>query len=96
MATLLIADDEKNIRSGLQLAFEGEGYDVLTAADGSEAWEKVQNGEANPLRNEMAADNRILEYLTKDEILSLLDASSYTGEAEKRTMKVVQEATRPR
>ena len=60
------------------------------------AWEKVQNGEANPLRNEMAADNRILEYLTKDEILSLLDASSYTGEAEKRTMKVVQEATRPR
>ena len=42
MATLLIADDEKNIRSGLQLAFEGEGYDVLTAADGSEAWEKVQ------------------------------------------------------
>ena len=60
------------------------------------AWEKVQNGEVNPLRNEMAADNRILEYLTKDEILSLLDASSYTGEAEKRTMKVVQEATRPR
>ena len=41
MATLLIADDEKNIRSGLELAFEDEGYQVLTAADGNEAWEKV-------------------------------------------------------
>ncbi len=42
MATLLIADDEKNIRSGLQMAFEDEGYQVLTASDGNEAWEKLQ------------------------------------------------------
>lgn len=42
MTTLLIADDEKNIRSGLQLAFEDEGYKVLTAADGNEAWDCVQ------------------------------------------------------
>lgn len=41
MATLLIADDEKNIRSGLELAFEDEGYQVMTAADGKEAWEKI-------------------------------------------------------
>ena len=42
MATILIADDEKNIRSGLELAFEDEGYTVVTAADGKEAWEKLQ------------------------------------------------------
>ena len=42
MASLLIADDEKNIRSGLELAFEDEGYTVVTAADGKEAWEKLQ------------------------------------------------------
>ena len=42
MASLLIADDEKNIRSGLELAFEDEGYTVITAADGKEAWEKLQ------------------------------------------------------
>ena len=42
MASLLIADDEKNIRSGLELAFEDEGYTVETAADGKEAWEKLQ------------------------------------------------------
>ncbi|MBO8436975.1 MAG: sigma-54-dependent Fis family transcriptional regulator [Spirochaetes bacterium] len=42
MATLLIADDEKNILSGLRLAFEDEGYQVITAADGNEAWDKLQ------------------------------------------------------
>ncbi len=36
--TILIADDEKNIRNGLSLALEDEGYNVLTAADGQEAW----------------------------------------------------------
>lgn len=42
MASLLIADDEKNILSGLRLAFEDEGYTVITASDGKEAWEKLQ------------------------------------------------------
>ena len=38
MKTILIADDEPNILSGLKLAFEDEGYSVLTAKDGKEAW----------------------------------------------------------
>ncbi len=41
MATILIADDEKNIRSGLQIAFEDEGYDVLTAENGAIAWNLI-------------------------------------------------------
>ena len=36
--TILVADDEKNIRNGLQIALEDEGYEVLLAADGNEAW----------------------------------------------------------
>ncbi len=39
--TILIADDEKNIRSGLQIALEDEGYDVLLASDGDEAWKTI-------------------------------------------------------
>ncbi len=42
MAELLIADDERNILSGLRMAFEDEGYTVITASDGTEAWEKLQ------------------------------------------------------
>ncbi len=35
--TILVVDDEKNIREGLGEAFRMEGYEVLTAADGLEA-----------------------------------------------------------
>ena len=41
MSTILIADDEVNILSGLKLAFEDEGYSVITAKDGLDAWKKV-------------------------------------------------------
>lgn len=41
MANILIVDDEKNIRSGLQIAFEDEGYDTFEAADGQEAWKII-------------------------------------------------------
>lgn len=37
--TILIADDELNIREGLAAAVELEGYEALTASDGLEAWD---------------------------------------------------------
>lgn len=36
--SILIVDDEKNIRNGLAMAMELEGYDTLTAEDGAAAW----------------------------------------------------------
>lgn len=39
MSTILIVDDEKNILSGLRLAFQDEGYDTLTAENGLIAWD---------------------------------------------------------
>ena len=41
---LLIADDERHIAEGLQMLLEEEGYNVDTAADGNEAWEKMNEG----------------------------------------------------
>ncbi len=41
LATLLIADDEINILKGLKLAFEDEGYDVMTAENGLDAWNAI-------------------------------------------------------
>jgi DNA-binding NtrC family response regulator len=43
--TVLIADDEKNIRSGLAQAMEMDGYTVLVAADGQEALDLVSREE---------------------------------------------------
>jgi adenylosuccinate lyase len=56
------------------------------------AWEIVQNGGQNPLSDNLSTDKRILAFLDKDEILSLLDASHYTGDAEKRTEIVIAKA----
>ena len=40
--TILVADDEKNIREGLGRALELDGYDVLTAEDGKQAMDFLQ------------------------------------------------------
>lgn len=47
--TILVADDEKNIRQGLQLALEDEGYHVLVASDGQEAWTIISTTHVNLL-----------------------------------------------
>ncbi len=39
--TVLIVDDEKNIRGGLAKSLELDGYRVVTAADGEEGWKTV-------------------------------------------------------
>jgi DNA-binding NtrC family response regulator len=47
--TILVADDEKNIREGLREALALDGYEVVTAADGKEAMEAVTRGEVDLL-----------------------------------------------
>ena len=47
--TILVADDEKNIREGLREAVALDGYEVLTAADGQEALDTVTRGEVDLL-----------------------------------------------
>ncbi|MFA7117419.1 MAG: sigma-54 dependent transcriptional regulator [Sphaerochaetaceae bacterium] len=39
--TVLVCDDEKNIREGLAMAMELEGFETLTAEDGDKAWDLV-------------------------------------------------------
>jgi len=39
---ILIVDDEKNTREGLKWSLEADDYDVDTAEDGLQAWEKIQ------------------------------------------------------
>lgn len=56
------------------------------------AWAEVQAGRDNPLKEKLKEDQRILAYLTEAEIDSLLDASSYTGDAERRTDIVISKA----
>ena len=47
--TLLICDDEKNIRDGLALAFQDEGFQTLTASSGDEAWALIGRNDVDLL-----------------------------------------------
>ena len=42
--TVLIVDDDPVVRRMLQLGFESEGFDVLTAGDGIEGLEAMRSG----------------------------------------------------
>ena len=45
--TILIVDDEKNIRTTLKMCLAGEGYNIDTAQDGEEGLEKAESGKYN-------------------------------------------------
>jgi len=45
--TVLVADDEKNIREGLREALALDGYEVVLAADGKEALDAVTRGDVD-------------------------------------------------
>ena len=45
MPTILIADDEKNIRATLARGLQLEGYRTVDAADGEEAWRALEAGQ---------------------------------------------------
>lgn len=54
------------------------------------AWPMVLKGEENPLAALLCEDARILQYMEKDTILSLLDASEYVGDAPQRAERIVE------
>ena len=56
------------------------------------AWVSVQEGKENTLKKALMENEEILSYLSKEEIEKYLDASGYTGDAEKRTEMVLERA----
>ncbi|QTD40429.1 response regulator transcription factor [Sporosarcina sp. Te-1] len=47
--TVLVADDDKEIREGIEIYLKNEGYDVLKAADGLEALDLLRSNEVHLL-----------------------------------------------
>ena len=56
------------------------------------AWVCAQEGKKNPLKKALLDNSELLSYLSKEEIEKALDASEYTGDAEKRTEMVLERA----
>ncbi|AVK82513.1 DNA-binding response regulator [Lysinibacillus sp. B2A1] len=45
--TVLVTDDDQDIRDGIEIYLKNEGYNVIKAADGLEALEKLKNNEVH-------------------------------------------------
>lgn len=58
------------------------------------AWEAVQGGEANPLATSLSNDEEVLAFVSKEEVLELLNAEEYVGDAPLRTQLVIEEIDR--
>ena len=52
------------------------------------AWAAVQAGQANPLRDLIANDRRLMDYVDTKEVDSLLDATHHVGDAPERTRRL--------
>ena len=86
---LFSATERLLMELGKRGADRQEMHEVIREASLA-SWAEVQNGRANPLKQKLEEDDRILAYLNKDEINLLLDASAYTGDAEKRCEMVCE------
>lgn len=85
---LFSATERLLMEMGKRGADRQEMHEVIRE-ESLKAWALVQNGERNPLCENLSEDERILAYLKKDEIISLLDASDYIGDATIRTERVI-------
>ncbi len=54
------------------------------------AWPAVMRGEENPLLEMMASDEQMLSFLSREQIISLMDASGYTGDASERALNIAK------
>ena len=55
------------------------------------AWKAVQEGQENPLVASITADSRFTSLIPSDELILLLDASVYVGDAPQRARQVAAE-----
>lgn len=66
-----------------------EGHEWIREASLG-AWGALRNGEENPLVQLLQQDTRILGFLNKEEIESLMDATAHTGTAVERALEMAQ------
>lgn len=68
--TILVCDDEKNIREGLAMALELEDYNVLMAENGKEAWTLINKNDVDLVITDLR-----MEKMSGQELLKKIVAS---------------------
>ncbi|MBN1582217.1 MAG: adenylosuccinate lyase [Anaerolineae bacterium] len=55
------------------------------------AWADVRAGKSNSLSQRLSGDKRVVEYVSRNQVLDLLDASTYIGDAAERARSLAKE-----
>ncbi|MBN1347004.1 MAG: response regulator [Phycisphaerae bacterium] len=83
--TVLVVDDEPNVRLFLQTALEDAGFSVVTAADGDEALEMIKARKPDFISTDLVMPNRsgprLLYELKRDKALSRIPVLIVTAHA---------------
>ncbi|MFQ5422110.1 MAG: adenylosuccinate lyase, partial [Anaerolineae bacterium] len=66
-----------------------DGHEWIREAS-LQAWAALRRGEDNPLVDLLAEDARIRQFLPRNEIVTLMDATAYTGTAVVRAQTFAQ------
>jgi adenylosuccinate lyase len=67
-----------------------DGHEWIRQAS-LQAWTAVQQSQPNPLTNLLANDNRITQYLSSDDVRSLMVAEAHVGTAVERALTLAQQ-----
>ncbi len=83
--TVLVVDDEPNVRVFLQTVLEDAGFNVVTAADGDEALEIIRSNKPDFISTDLVMPKRsgprLLYELKKDKALSRIPVLIVTAHA---------------
>ena len=78
------AGTEKVLVNAAKAGADRQSIHEIIRAHSMTAWAAIAAGEANPLADLLAADERIARHVPADHIRKLIDASEYVGEAPAR------------
>jgi adenylosuccinate lyase len=86
----IFAATERLLMEAVKAGGDRQGLHEVIREHSLAAWDALRRGEANPLAARLRADPRITEWLLPGEIISLLDASDYVGDAAERARALAE------
>jgi len=85
------AATERVLMAGVKAGASRQELHEIIREHSLAAWADIAAGRPNPLAQRLSSDERITTYLSSEQILSLLDASQYLGDAPERARRLVRQ-----
>ncbi len=84
----VFAATERLLMEAVRRGGDRQGLHEIIRENSLQAWEALRHGGANPLADLLAADERILQFVTADEARDLLKAEGHVGDAPERARQL--------